>query len=992
MRVLSARTRFPETPCERLCDLNWTETHTSVRLGGPRQVASSLGVGYERDVSTSTKAAFAFHESLSLEPAGPYVATTAAERVGVDPELLDCLTTAGPLCFLDFEATGLDTTTEAPIEVGAVTIEPGTRELRIFNTFIRTELALSPFIQRLTGISQADIDQAPALAEVAPALDAFIGDVPVVAHNADFERAWLARSVHPRFGRHAFLDTIELFALAYPDLPNMKLDTLCRTKLGRRERHRALDDALDTLRVVAGILAESRDGAPNAANAYAALKAFDPSSPWTSRLAAAPSSPTRRGARRVEETSPSLPEVAWDLDAIAKRLGDEAACRTVLPGYEFRQGQIRLLAAAHAAFTAREGKSVRVCEAGTGIGKTLAYLSVAIPFARATGQRVIVSTSSKLLQAQLVENDIPTAARLLGYPDLRYAVMKGRANYLCRRRLDRFLDRESQLFPEPASFPLALLCAFSRTAGHGQVDRIPGVLFAMNPELDAYRREVTSSDAGECSRKSCEMTRGECAFREARQRLDAAEIIVVNHDLLLRWPPDYPELQHLIVDEAHELPERADGAYATSVESVELVHRIETVLGRKGEAALLKDERGKRTAEQALAMIAAVGVEARAVVSSEVAPSGYRDELPVPLDGPGAAWKSVIDASLELAETLETVGRRLAELVPEEDGEEHPAAGPATSLLEAAGVLREAFPLPATDRIVRYRGLARQTGSWRLTVTPVSPAADFQAEVLDRATTLFATSATVGVGDDLRGALGTLELPERAGSRFAVHPPIESPFDYERNLRVIFVDERFSREDLVRRTTEVVATIARKLGGRTLGLFTSRDRMATVADALFRTLSPDGFSIIAPSTGNTDPHDLVRTFRETDQSVLLGARAFWQGVDIPGDACQAVVIEKLPFDVPGDPLIQRRGELIERDGGNSFMDFMLPRMLLRLKQMIGRLIRTPTDRGLVVIVEPRCDRRYFERIYDALPPGARRQRVRVAELAAVLDEFVAGKS
>jgi ATP-dependent DNA helicase DinG len=951
-------------------------------------VASFSRVGYERDVSIAIRSSFAFHEELSLEPTGPYVATTDATRLGVDPELLALLTAAGPLCFLDFEATGLDTASDAPIEVGAVTIEPGTSAVRVFNTFIRTDLVLSPFIQRLTGISQADVDAAPQLADVAVALDAFIGDVPVVAHNADFERAWLVRAVNPRFDAHPFLDTIELFALVYPDLPNMKLDTLCRTKLGRRERHRALDDALDTLRVVAGILAESREGAPNAANAHAALKAFMPGSRWTPHIGAAPTSLTRRAPLVEAVSQRELRRVPWDLEAIAARLRDEAACREVLPGYEAREGQLELLAAVHAAFTGRDGKSVRVCEAGTGIGKTLAYLAIAIPFARATGQRVIVSTSSKLLQTQLVEKDIPTAARILGYSDLRFTVMKGRANYLCRRRLDRFLDRESALFPEPSSFPLALLCAFARTAGHGQVDRIPGVLFAMNPELDAYRREVTSSDAGECSRKSCEMTRGECAFRDARKRLDAAELIVVNHDLLLRWPPDYPPLEHLIVDEAHELPERADGAYATSVESVELVHRIDTVLGRKGDAALLKDERAKRTAEQALAMIGTVGAEARALVAAESPTPGYRDELPVPLDGPGAAWKSVVDASLELAETLHELGSRLAELVPEDD-DEHPAAGPAASLLEAAGVLREAFPsTPSTERIVRFRGLARATGSWRLTVTPVSPAAYFQDEVLDRATTLFATSATLGVGENLAGALTQLELPERAASRLAVHRPIDSPFDYERNLRVLFVDERFARDELVRRTTDVITTVARKLGGRTLGLFTSRDRMGTVADGLFRNMASEGFSIIAPSTGNTDPHELVRTFCETEQAVLLGARAFWQGVDIPGDACQAVVIEKLPFDVPGDPLIQRRGELIERDGGNSFMDFMLPRMLLRLKQMIGRLIRTPNDRGVVVIVEPRCDRRYFEKIYDALPPKARGQRVRLSELPRILDDFL----
>jgi ATP-dependent DNA helicase DinG len=957
-------------------------------------VASPAGLGYETGVPSPTATpAFAFQEGLELRPAGRFLWRGDASTLGIDRDFLARLTEPGPLCFLDFEATGLDTETEAPIEAGAVMVSPETSEIAVFNSYIRTEIPLSPFIQRLTGITPEEIRRAPDLEEVARALDGFIGDVPVVAHNADFERAWLARAFAKRFAEHPFLDTVELFALVYPDLPNMKLDTLCRSKLGRRERHRALDDALDTLRIVIGIFAEAREGRPHAANAHVALRAYRPSSPWTPRLALAPVSTVRRAAITIpepEDAAAKLTPVDWDLDSIAARLSDETTCRRLLPGYQLRDGQIDLLREAFDAFAGRGGKTIRVCEAGTGIGKTLAYLSVAIPFVRRTGEQVIVSTSSKLLQAQLIEKDLPTAARLLGYPDLRFSFMKGRANYVCRRRLDRFLDRESRLFPEPDSFPLAFTCAFSRTAGHGQLDRIPGVLFTMHPELEKCRREASSNDAGECSRKACEMTQGSCTFREARQKLDSAEIIVVNHDLLLRWPPDYPPLRHLIIDEAHELPERADGAYAASVEALELVHRIETALGRKGDAPLLKDERGKRLAEHALEMIAEVSRKARDVVSTETAPSLYRDELPVPLDGPPdrGDWNELVDRVVKLSRALEEVGSRLADSIPDDDGEEHPATGPATVLLEAKAVLNEAFPNPSVDQVVRFRGLARQTPTWRLSVTPVSPAANFQDDILDRVTTLFATSATVSVGDDLRGALGLLELPERAGSRFAVRRSIPSPFDYERNLEVLFVDERFGREELVRRTTQVVTTLARKLGGRTMALFTSRDRMATVADELFRTLSPEGFSIIAPSTGNMDPHDLVRTFLDTEQAVLLGARAFWQGVDIPGDACQAVVIEKLPFDVPGDPLIQRRGELIERDGGNSFMDFMLPRMLLRLKQMVGRLIRTPTDRGIVVIVEPRCEKRYFRAIYEALPPAARHARIRVADLERILDEFL----
>jgi len=920
-------------------------------------------------------------------PTGPYEATLSVADLGLDAALVERLAMAGPLCFLDFEATGLDHRSDALIEAGAGRIEPGSSDIRIFNSYIHTDIVLSPFIQRLTGISQDDLSAAPPLAEVAKALDAFIGDTPVVAHNIRFEQTWLAAFVNPRFADHPFLDTVELLSLVYPDSRNLKLDTFCRDKLERRERHRALDDALDTLRITVGIFAESAAGDPAAVNASRALRAFYPSSPWLKRLEAAPTSSVARAKPTITSDDGGWPEaVTLEFGAIAQRLRDESTARRVIPGYEFREQQISLLRNAFECFAGKKGRNVHICEAGTGIGKTLAYLAVAIPFARETGEKVIISTSSKILQRQLVEKDIPAAARLFGYPALRFTAIKGRANYLCRARTDAFLDASSSLLLAPDEPAIALLAAFAASAGHGELDRIPGVLYSMYPQLESYRREVTSGDASECSRQSCETTRGDCTFREARAQLEGADIIVVNHDLLLRWPPDYPELKHLIVDEVHELAERADGAYARSAEGVELVHRLDAILGRKGRDPIANDEELAARSRRAIELIKEVGEEASALVGADPRNHSYRDELAVPLDGPGTAWAVLVDAVLDLAKALDEIGRRLAEIADQDDS---PAAGAAEALLDASVVLRESFPIPPGDLVVRFRGLARQsTTAWRLVATPVSPAADFQMEILDRIETLFGTSATVAVGGDTRGALGTLELAERAGSRFQLDAAVASPFDYRNNLKVLFVDERTDREALVGRTSTAISTVARVLGGRTMALFTSRDRLAKVSDGLFSELATNGISVIAPSTGNADPHDLVRSFAEADHAVLFGARAFWQGIDVPGDACQAVIIEKLPFDVPSDPLIQRRGQLIERDSGNSFMDYMLPRMLLRLKQMIGRLIRTPSDRGIVVIVEPRCDRRYFPKLLDALPPEAEGVRVRMEDLEATVREFM----
>ena len=933
-----------------------------------------------------------FFEELATTGREGFSATVELADLGVDAELAAVICRPGPICFLDFEATGLDPEDDTLIEAGAVLLEPGVTTARVFSTFIATPLRLSPFIKRLTSITDEDLDHAPEADRVATALNDFIGQAPVVAHNSDFEQKWLVMSVNPRFADHEFLDTVELLALVYPDSRNMKLDTFCRAKLGRKERHRAIDDALDTLRLTVNIIEEARRGDPAAANAYNALRLFKPSSPWKDRLAGLPTPETISTAAGQPDGDgqDQLPQVSLDLSSITARLEDEATVARIIPGYEARSGQIGLVGTIYNCFAGKGGKSIRLAEAGTGIGKTLAYLAVAIPFARKTGEQVIISTATKLLQSQLIEKDIPSAARLLGYSDLRFTSMKGRANYLCRHRLDAFLDSQRSLIPPPDSFPMALLSSFAQSTGHGEVDRIPQVLYHIHPDLERVRREVTSAEASECSRQDCERCVETCPFRSARNRLEGAEVVVVNHDLLLRWPPDYPPLRHLIIDEVHELAERADGAYARSAESVEILHRLEAVTSPRSKTKDAADAQVADLARRAVALVATVGSEARVIVGAAEPQRSYRDELAISPDGPGSAWKELTDTTLELASTLDSLARRLVELADDESSME---ASAADTLLEAASVLSTSLPVPPSDVVARIRGLARtRSNAWRFVTTPVSPAADFQDDILDRVETLFGTSATIGVGEDMRGSVGSLEFEERSGGRFMLADPTPSPFDYGDNLEVIFLSNPTEHNRLVEKMAAAISTVALRLGGRTMGLFTSRDRLASVANVLDGTLSREGIDIIAPASGSNDPHELVRNFMESERAVLLGSRAFWQGVDVPGTSCQAVIIEKPPFDVPSDPLIRRRGELIEQNGGKAFIDYTLPRMLLRLKQMVGRLVRTSSDQGIVVVVEPRSDKRYFSKLQEALPPDARHRLVPLAELGEAVDEFLSRRS
>jgi ATP-dependent DNA helicase DinG len=938
----------------------------------------------------------AHHEALPLQANGPFEFTVELEELGLERALVEPLVGIGPLCFLDFEATGLDPKVDELIEAGAILVEAGAERVRVFNSLIHTGQELTPFIKRLTGITQRDVAGAPPLAEVAAALDRFIGEAPVVAHNAAFEKSWLTQAVSRRFANHPFLDTVEILALVYPDSANMKLDTFCRRGLGRGERHRALDDALDMLRVLVCMLVEARAGSPAAANAVAALTHFHPRSAWRARLEhtagydfAARPEPAPGGT----PTGAVLSPVPFDKAAIAARLRDVEEVRKVLPGYELREGQVQFFEHVFDCFAAEGGSTVVAGEAGTGIGKTLAYLAAAIPFARHRREQVVVSTSSKLLQTQLLEKDIPAAAGLLGYPDLRFSVMKGRANYVCRRRLDRFLASRqalgASLDPEEG-FASALIAAFSSSAAHGEIDRVPTVLYQLNPSFERFAREVTSADADECRRQTCETTGGHCVFRAARHRLEAAEIAVVNHDLLLRWPPDYPPLRHIVFDEAHELVEKADGAYARSAEGIELAHRLEEILGLRGAPPLADDDETQLLARRALTLVSLVGETARRIAraSSEEQQFQFgRDELLIPRSGPGNEWKELTDAGLDLARALRDLSGRFRG--GDIEGEDT-RARLREVLDEASSVLDHALPYPKSDMYVfRIRGLARSTSvSWRFVATPVLPGDDFREHVLEQAETMFATSATLAVADEEDGAIRELKLHEHAGRRYRVAPPIASPFDYARNLEVIFIQDQTDQAALVDRMARTLAIVSRRLGGRSLGLFTSRDRMVRVADLLAGQLAADGITVSTPAAGNTDPHELVRTFMENPRAVLLGSRSFWQGIDIPGDALQAVVIEKLPFDVPGDPLLQLRSEVLFGRGSRVFGDYQVPRMLLRLKQMMGRLIRTPTDRGIIVLVEPRADKPYFRRVVATLPPGARHHLVRLDDLDLVVEDFL----
>ncbi len=971
---------------------------------------------------------------LSVERCDP-------ERLGIALEALSpWLAAIGPVAVVDLETTGLpESRSSELLEIGIVLLDADASTVGVAQSLVRPKRAVPALVTRLSGLTDAAVRDAPRVGAVRETARRLLAGRTIVAHGADFERHFLTRDIDASLADARYLDTQEILAFTHPDAPDLRLATFTRLLLDREERHRALADAIDAAAVLghlARVAAESGQGSRRYAAAGRILARQLPDSPWLSLLdppaaadlfASEPEVAAATGASddRFLAIGASAEEpVPFELDAILAALGDPERGARHFPGYRVRDEQLALAREFVHVF---EDGGIAKLEGGTGVGKSLAYLTAAIPFAMARAddgvrQPVVVSTRTKLLQDQLLRKDIAAAARFLGYPGLRALSIKGRANYVCERRLSATLA-EAQ---DPAllvewRMDYALLEACARIRPNGEVGTVPASLLRRHPRLRELLRTSVAARAEHCSREQCAFEK-RCPFGRHRNALARAHLVVANHDLLLRWPPDYPSFSHVVMDEGHEVGGVAEEVYALRVRPEELVERLDELFGAPVRAGRRRyattglvaapDSRREQAALQQNRrdlMLELIGL-GRAM--SEAADAFGGVELPV---AAARRWPTAAALAETAATRLEAIGAHASRAGPaprrvvgedalgrptaperDLDAEEEATraiAGHVEALRAAAHALRLAFPdatpgtendpssqfeaadsqagraigSPASDYVAAFEGLESPNDRWSLVLRPVAPGEAFREEFLGRVDGLAIVSATLFVGDDDHAALEDVGL---AGDAIPTgwKRVVGSPFPYDRAMRVVAID---SDAELVEETAQTLAILARTLRGRTLGLFTSLARMREVADRLTGLLAGEGIEVLLPRRASDDPAALVERFRRASGgAVLLGARRFWQGIDVRGDDLQAVVIEKLPFDVPTE-LRKRRDERLRAAGIDPFSRASLGRMLLHLKQMSGRLIRSETDRGLVVIVDARRDRGYFRRLPDALPEGAK---------------------
>jgi ATP-dependent DNA helicase DinG len=623
--------------------------------------------------------------------------------------------------------------------------------------------------------------------------------------------------------------------------------------------------------------------------------------------------------------------------------------------YEYRPGQLEM---ARAVERALEEKRHLIVEAGTGTGKTLAYLLPALRATLSTGRRVIVSTGTKALQDQLYLRDIPFLESLLG--ELRVCTMKGRANYLCRHKLVT-LTQHPILSGLEEIDQFHQISQWEKTTETGDRAEIPGLPEAspLWSKLDARSEACLGSTCPDYQR---------CFVTEMRRKAQESDIVIVNHhlffaDLAVRQQasgaPDagvLPEAGAVIFDEAHELEEVASSYFGISVSN----QRFEDAV--RDTEAMLKKGDGYTNAINTAILVSSQQLRDRARM--------FFSQLPMSGDGRNGG-REPFDNREEFLETRgdlylsvkNTLVRLEAELDQLRGVDEAPGLRKrVTNLRTELEFLLESNSGNMVYWLERrvHGGLQKQSRTTFLQATPIDVSSLLDAQLFQNYPTVVLTSATLTVQ-------GSFEhIRKRLGLEDARELVVPSHFRYDKQALLYLPPEMPDPRapDFPESAARCIRRVLEITHGRAFCLFTSYSQMRDLYERLLPVLD---YPILLHGTAPRNA--LLQQFRETPNAVLFGTASFWQGVDVQGEALSCVIIDRLPFSVPNDPVVAARMKFIEDSGGKPFFDYQVPSAVIALKQGFGRLIRSLEDRGVLVLLDPRIrQKRYGQTFLESLPP------------------------
>jgi ATP-dependent DNA helicase DinG len=931
---------------------------------------------------------------------------------------------------LDTETTGTDPERETIIEIGAVRFREDGRVLEEWSSLVNPQRPIPFAITQLTGITSQMVIDAPTLAHVVDPLRRFIGDpnTVILGHNLDFDLSFLASGGVQ--WPNPTIDTFELAPILLPTAGRYGLAPLADYMgILPSKQHRALEDARTTKDLFLALLRQAETVV--SLNAIREISRLAAHSTWRSRWffqqverrrSQLAFSDQRTADRRAE--APFLPAAGplfeeinraqplqgigplqpIDEEALASMLEPDGVFAQHFPQFEHRPPQVDMLRAVVQAFN-HSGQLL--VEAGTGVGKSLAYLLPAIDYAVRNAVRVVISTNTINLQDQLFAKDIPDLRQVLNrrdgadssaeaLADFSAAVLKGRTNYLCMRRLAAMRSRRD-LSDDELKVLARVLVWLEVTQSGDQTE-----LFLPTAQDRAVWLAVAASDDA-CRPDECTYaSHGTCYFYRARRRAESAHLIIVNHALLLsdiavdnRVLPEY---KHVIVDEAHQLEAAITQQLSFSTDERRMTRLLSTLhsqidgrpsgllldlLARSQQAlpAELRSElvryvttlqalagRALRETERFFDAIdqfvheqdllkngAAYSQRVRILPAQRIQPAWSYVEI---------AWDDTADCIRQLAEGLQRLLGDLGELVdydiPDHEDMVQNLGDSGIALREQVAQIGALVSQPSPAAIYWVEVGPPEYGQRiSLHVAPLHIGPLVEKHLLLPKATVVLTSATLRTGGGFEFIQECLHAEE------ADTLAVGSPFDYAAST-LLYLPTDMPEPDAPGYQKAVESALAALISaarGRTLALFTSYSQLRRTAEAIAPRLADEGITLLEQGGGGSRAQ-LLESFRTLDNAALLGTRSFWEGIDVMGPALSCLVISRLPFSVPSDPVFAARSESFD----DPFYQYTVPETILRFRQGFGRLIRSKTDRGVVVVLDRRLQTKAYGKLFlDSLP-------------------------
>ena len=894
-------------------------------------------------------------------------------------------------CVIDLETTGLDSKSDAIIEVAAIRFDEGGVE-RTFQSFVDPSRKIPRFIQELTGISEEDVQSAPRIDDLNAQLEEFIGDSVLIGHNIGFDIGFLKE-----FGlkwEGAFFDTLDMSYILHPTQLDYSLSGLSLfLDLDISNAHRAMADCENTMSLFLNLLTRLRNiklqtlvqiNNLAAKGAWGALPVLQIilAEQLTSAKANANEIPSVISEDKISEPNAEPHSESSDLDEL---FSDRGSLAELLPGFEQRSEQLDM---AIVVKNALQGESTAVIEAGTGVGKSMAYLIPAMQYSKTRKERVLVSTNTISLQDQLMEEDLPIAAKIVAGMEtssdtrISYSVLKGRRNYLCLKKFRNFASRDQ--LDKAETVLIAKIIVWLDTTQTGDQAEL---------NLSRSQHRFLWSRLNAEGALMCGGDNGKCFLKQAREQAGNSDVVVINHSLLMADLNSsgsvLPDFGALIIDEAHHLEDQATQAFgfhlSHSLAGESLAHlrgrdSLFSQVERLIEPLKINSEdrknllnRGEeigsyvRDLQNGFNSLFSHATELMKNPNSTGKFLSPSEKYRVQDEDQGPALEGMIligdDIRFQISsinESLTNTSRTLEKYENNRNVSEilGDIQHTQNSIIEINELLKH-FLVERTDEYVYWVAADNNPDYATLSGAPIEVSERLNNELFEQDFSVVITSATLSTDG------GFDHIKQRLGINPEHELLLGSPFPYEDLATVVIPSDIPDPRDpfYEEKVAENIYNAAIAAGGRTMALFTSYSSLRSVFRLLKEKYSDEHLDILAQGMSGT-PRQLIERIKRHPETVLLGTSSFWEGIDVRGDSLQVLIITRLPFEVPTDPVYSARSERY----ANPFIEYALPNAIIRFRQGFGRLVRSNQDRGTVFILDSRVvNSRYGHRFIKALP-------------------------